>query len=319
MAETTSPGAARPAEAPQVGMSLALQGMRRKQTSLWGDAWRRLRRNKMAVAGMVVVTLLCLVALFSPVLAREELGYQNYDALYHPPEFNLRDPTYIWGADQLGRSVLYRVIHGARVSVLVGLVAQLIVLAIGLPVGAIAGYFGGAVDDLVMRGTDVLMAIPGIGLALVVLAATGPSLLGVVLAIAIGGVPGDIRLARSQTLYERGLDYVAAARAIGSSSGRLMYRHILPNIGSVLIVRGTTSLGAAILVESGLSFLGLGVPPPTPTWGAMISEGRQFIFTAAHVGLIPGLVIMVTVLAFNVTGDGLRDVLDPRSSVRTRS
>jgi ABC-type dipeptide/oligopeptide/nickel transport system permease subunit len=275
---------------------------------------RWLLPNRGATIGAIVIAILVLGALLAPLIA-------PYDPLKTEGTAILQGPSaqHPLGTDSLGRDTLSRIIYGARVSLLVGVSAVALALLVGASLGLVAGYFGGAVDDLVMRGTDVLMAIPGIVLALVVLAATGPSLLGVVLAIAVGGVPGDIRLARSQTLYERGLDYVAAARAIGSSSGRLMYRHILPNIGSVLIVRSTTSLGAAILVESGLSFLGLGVPPPTPTWGAMISEGRQFIFTAAHVGLIPGLVIMVTVLAFNVTGDGLRDVLDPRSSVRTQS
>lgn len=274
-------------------------------------AWRPFFRNPGAVLGLAVIVVLCLMAILAPVLAPHSPVATDNSAVLQGP--SLAHP---FGADPLGRDILSRIMYGARISLLVGFLSVAVSLVLGLGVGVTAGYFGGWLDDALMRCNDVLMAIPGIVLALAIVAALGPSVLGVVLAIAVSGAPGDIRLARSQTLAERRLDYVTAAQAIGAGRGRIMWRHILPNITGVMVVKATTNLGAAILTASGLSFLGLGVPPPTPTWGGMIADGRQFLFTAAHVSLIPGVFIMVTVLAFNVAGDGLRDVLDPRAKTR---
>jgi peptide/nickel transport system permease protein len=198
----------------------------------------------------------------------------------------------------------------------IGFSAVAVGLLLGASLGLLCAYLGGRVDDLVMRCIDMLMAIPAVILAMSILAALGPSLGAVVIAIAISSLPSYARLARAQTLYQKQMDYVMAARAMGGGRLRIMARHILPNIVGVLVVAGTTSVGSAILTEAGLSFLGLGVPPPTPTWGAMVSEGRQFIFIAAHVGIIPGLFIMLAVLACNLAGDGLCDAIDPRSMVR---
>ncbi len=273
--------------------------------------WRLLLRNKGAAAGAIVILLLVLAALFAPFLA-------PYDPFRTSAADALKPPSWehLLGTDSLGRDILSRVMYGARISLLVGFAAVAASLILGATLGIIGGYIGGWVDDAIMRSNDVLMAIPGIVLALAVVAAVGPSVAGAILAIAVSGAPGDARLARAQTLYERSLDYVTAAKAIGCRQESIVRRYILPNIAGILIVRATTNLGAAILTEAGLSFLGLGVPPPTPTWGAMVSEGRQYILTAAYVGIIPGLCIMITVLAFNVAGDGLRDALDPRSRLR---
>ncbi len=312
MAETTSPGAARSAQTAEPGMPLALHRAQRKQASLWGDAWRRLRRNKLAIAGLVIVILLCLVALFSPVLAREDLGYQNYDALYRPPEFNLRDPTYIWGADQLGRSVLYRVIHGARVSVMVGLVAQLIVLAIGLPVGAIAGYFGGRTDLVLMRVVDVMYAFPQLLFVILLMSMWGRGLGNIFLAIGLTGWVTLARLVRAQFLTLRERDFVIAARAIGADDMRLIVKHMLPNAMTPIIVALTFGIPAAIFTEAFLSFIGVGIGPPMTSWGVMVGENQQYLRTYSWMLIWPSAAISLTMLSFTFLGDGLRDALDPR-------
>ena len=311
MAETVSPGTAQPTESSQAGRSLALQGMRRQQASLWGDAWRRLRRNKLAVAGMIVAIFLCLVALFSPVLAREDLGFQNYDALYHPPEFNLRDPTYIWGADQLGRSILYRVIHGTRVSILVGLVAQLIVLAIGLPVGALAGYFGGKTDLVLMRIVDVMYAFPQLLFVILLMSMWGKGLSNIFLAIGLTGWVTLARLVRAQFLTLRERDFVVAARAIGADDTRLIVKHMLPNAMTPIIVALTFGIPTAIFTEAFLSFIGVGIGPPMTSWGVMVGENQQYLRTYSWMLIWPSAAIGLTMLSFTFLGDGLRDALDP--------
>jgi peptide/nickel transport system permease protein len=206
---------------------------------------------------------------------------------------------------------------GARISLSIGLLAVLLSMLVGLPLGLISGYQGGSVEDVVMRGMDILLAMPSIILAIAIVAAVGPSLAGVVVAIAISSIPGIVRLARAQTLAVKRLEYVEAARALGAGSRRIMLRHILPNVIGTLVVQATLNVGFAILVEAGLSFLGLGVQPPTPTWGGMVSEGRKYIFTAAYIGIVPGVFIMFASLACNLVGDSLRDALDPRSKLRT--
>ena len=310
MAETTTPGAARSAaaQAAEPSAPRALHRAHRKQTSRWGDAWRRLRRNKFAVAGLAMVILLCLVALFSPVLAREELGFQNYDALYKRPERNL---TYIFGADQLGRSVLYRIIHGTRVSILVGLVAQLIVLAIGLPVGAIAGYFGGKTDLVLMRIVDVMYAFPQLLFVILLMSMWGRGLGNIFLAIGLTGWVTLARLVRAQFLTLRERDYVVAARAIGADDMRLIVKHMLPNAMTPIIVAMTFGIPAAIFTEAFLSFIGVGIGPPMTSWGVMVGENQQYLRTYSWMLVWPAAAIGVTMLSFTFLGDGLRDALDP--------
>ena len=309
MAETTTPGAARPAaQVAEASAPLALHRAHRKQTSLWGDAWRRLRRNKFAVAGLVLVILLCLVALFSPVLAREDLGFQNYDALYKPPERNL---TYIFGADQLGRSVLYRVIHGTRVSILVGVVAQLIVLAIGLPVGAVAGYFGGKTDLVLMRFVDVMYAFPQLLFVILLMAMWGRGLGNIFLAIGLTGWVTLARLVRAQFLTLRERDFIVAARAIGADDMRLIVKHMLPNAMTPIIVALTFGIPTAIFTEAFLSFVGAGIGPPQTSWGLMVGTYQQEMRSHPWLLIWPATAIGITMLAFSFLGDGLRDALDP--------
>lgn len=282
------------------------RGKGRKQATLWGDAWRRLRRNKFAVAGLVVVVFLCLVALFAPLLANEDLGHQNYDALYHPPS-----REYPMGADQLGRSVLARVIHGARVSILVGLVAQLIVLAIGLPIGAIAGYFGGKTDLLLMRFVDVMYAFPQLLFVILLMSMWGRGLGNIFLAIGLTGWVTLSRLVRSQFLALRERDFVVAARASGADDLRLIVKHMLPNALTPIIVALTFGIPTAIFTESFLSFVGVGIGPPLTSWGLMVGENQQYMRSYPWMLIWPSSALGITMLAFLFLGDGLRDALDP--------
>ena len=319
MAETISPREAQTAAeavAPGALAQAGLRGRGRKQTNLWLDAWRRLRRNKFAVAGLVVVTLLCLTALFAPVLARESLDFQNYDTLYQPPvgwveALRQRDLTYVMGADELGRSVLYRVIHGTRVSILVGLVAQLIVLAIGVPVGAIAGHFGGRTDLVLMRFVDVMYAFPNLLFVILLMSMWGRGLSNIFLAIGLTGWVTLARLVRAQFLTLRERDFVVAARAIGSDDLRLIVKHLLPNALTPIIVALTFGIPTAIFTEAFLSFVGAGIGPPQTSWGLMVGTYQQEMRSHPWLLIWPSTAIGVTMLAFTFLGDGLRDALDP--------
>lgn len=293
-------------EAPPAHATLRTAGER--QATLWGDAWRRLRRNRLAVAGLIVVAVLCVVALFAPVLAGEELDYQNYDALYRPPE---RSREYLFGADQLGRGILSRVIWGTRVSVLVGLVAQLIVLAIGLPVGAIAGFFGGRVDMALMRLVDVMYAFPQLLFVILLMSMWGRGLSNIFLAIGLTGWVTLARLVRAQFLTLRERDFVLAARAIGANDSRLIIRHMLPNAMTPIIVAFTFGIPAAIFTEAFLSFVGVGIGPPNTSWGVLLGENQQYLRTYPWMLVWPAAAISITMLAFTFLGDGLRDALDP--------
>lgn len=286
----------------------ALRTAGERQATLWGDAWRRLRRNRLAVAGLIVVTLLCFVALFAPALAGEELDYQNYDALYHPPELSRE---YLFGADQLGRGILSRVIWGTRVSILVGLVAQLIVLAIGLPVGAIAGYFGGRTDMVLMRIVDVMYAFPQLLFVILLMSMWGRGLSNIFLAIGLTGWVTLARLVRAQFLTLRERDFVLAARAIGANDIRLIVRHMLPNAMTPIIVAFTFGIPAAIFTEAFLSFVGVGIGPPNTSWGVLLGENQQYLRTYPWMLVWPAAAISITMLSFTFLGDGLRDALDP--------
>lgn len=269
--------------------------------------WRRLRKNRLAVAGGALLALFLLVAAFAPWVAPQDpLAQDLYGRLSPPSAKNW------FGTDDFGRDVLSRVLHGSRVSLRVGVAAVAVALLAGTAIGLIAGYRGGALDNVLMRLMDLMLAFPSILLAIVVVAVLGPSLNNAMLAVGIVSIPQYARLVRASVLSIREQDYVTAARAIGAGDARIVLVAILPNCIAPLTVQATLGMAGAILDAAGLSFLGLGAQPPTPEWGAMLSGGRDFILSAPWVLTFPGLAILLTVLAFNLLGDGLRDALDPK-------
>ncbi len=276
--------------------------------------WRALLGNPASTAGLVVLIAFTIMAVFAATLAPYSPTAQDSAAVLQPPGGH-----HLLGTDSLGRDLLSRVIYGARVSLSVSFLSVLFSSIVGIPIGILAAYAGGIVDDILMRLVDVLMAVPGILLAIAIVAAVGASFWTIVIAIGISTLPGILRLARAETVRVRRLEYVEAARAIGVRPGRIMAVHIYRNIVGTLLVLASLYLGAAILLEAGLSFLGLGVAPPTPTWGGMISEGREFVFSAPYVTVIPGLFVLLAALACNLVGDRLRDAVDPRSVARNVS
>ena len=275
--------------------------------SRWEVAWHRFLKRPGAVIGAIVILLFILMAIFAPLLAP-----------FDPIEIsrNRRDApssTHWFGTDELGRDVLSRVIYGARISLRVGLIAVGIGLVVGSAMGLIAAYFGGWLDTVIMRIMDVLLAFPGILLAIAIIAVLGPSLNNVMIAIGIELIPIYTRTARASTLSVKELEYVVGAKSIGSRSGRILVKHILPNIVAPLIVLATIGVAGSILTAAGLSYLGLGAQPPTAEWGAMLSSARSFLRDAWWMATFPGLAIVLVVLSLNLFGDGLRDILDPRS------
>jgi peptide/nickel transport system permease protein len=271
------------------------------------DAWARFRRNRLALVGLVLVVLLALSASLAPWLAPYDPTRQSLI------EKRARPGTkYLLGADEFGRDILSRVIYGARVALLVGVLSSAIAILGGLLLGVVAGFAGGWLDAVMMRGLEILLAFPYLLLALAIVAALGTGTLNTTIAVGIWGVPAVTRIVRGSVLALRETEYVGAARALGAPPPALLRRHILPNIIPGLIVYGTLFMANAILLEAALSFLGLGVQPPTASWGLMVSTGRDVLLVAPHVATVPGLAIMVAVLAFNLVGDGLRDALDPR-------
>jgi peptide/nickel transport system permease protein len=257
--------------------------------------------------GLALVVLTVAAALLAPVLTR-------YDSSAQTLELRLEGPSadHVLGLDELGRDVWSRLLAGARISLLVGLVVVGVSASIGLLVGAVAGYAGGVVDEVISRIIDVLLAFPGILLAIALVAVLGPSLTNVVLALTAIGWVGYARLVRGQVLKARELEFVQAARALGAGPARVLARHIIPTAIPALVVQATLGMAGAILAEAALSFLGLGVQPPTPSWGTMINGGRVHLIDAPHLTVFPGLAIALLVLGFNFLGDGLRDRLDPR-------
>jgi peptide/nickel transport system permease protein len=264
-------------------------------------------RNFAFTAGALLTIVLIVVALAAPLLAPFDPNAQDTIRRLEPP--SRQHPL---GLDELGRDVLSRVIFGARVSLRVGFSVVLIASAIGIALGSIAGYFGGASDVVIMRICDILLSFPGILLAIALVAVLGPSLNNVILALAIISWVGYARLVRGQVLKVREMEYVTAAKALGARSPRVIVLHVLPNVINPVIVMATLGLAGAILAEAALSFLGLGVQPPTPSWGAMLTSGRQYLGIANHLAIYPGIAIMLAVMGLNFLGDGLIDALDPK-------
>lgn len=270
-------------------------------------ALRRFRRNRAAVVGLALVLLLVAVAIFAPLLAPYAPDTQNLRARLRPPS-----AEHWFGTDEFGRDILSRVIYGARISLFTGLVPVFAAALVGTAVGLVAGFYRGRLDAVLMRIMDVLLAFPSLLLALAVVGALGPGLRNAVIAVAVVGVPGYARIVRSVVIGAREEEYVQAARALGAGDGRLLLRELLPATFGALSVQATLGIGFAILSMAGLSFLGLGVQPPTSDWGEMLSRGRRYLPDSGWLLLYPGAAISLTVLAFNLLGDGLRDALDPR-------
>jgi peptide/nickel transport system permease protein len=286
-------------------------GAARRPASLWSDAFNRLRRNRAAVLGGIVVGLVALLALMAPLVAPfDPIKVNASEALQGP---SLSHP---FGTDQFGRDIFTRVLYGGQLSLRIGLVSVGIASLFGVSLGLLAGYFGGWVGSIIMRLVDMLLAFPGILLALAVVAILGPSLINVMIAVGIANIPQYTRLVRASVLSIKSSVYVEAARVIGCGDSRIMVQHILPNALASVIVMATLGVAGAILTGAGLSFLGLGVQPPTPEWGAMLSGGRDHLRNSWWITTFPGIAIMVTVLAINLLGDGLRDALDPRQKLR---
>ncbi len=279
----------------------------RPHHSLWGDAFIRLRRNKLAVAGGVVILLITLAAIFAPLITPYTFAQQNYDEILEGPSIK-----HWLGTDQLGRDAFSRLIYGARTSLAVGVFTQLIVLAIGLPLGALAGYAGGRTDNLLMRFVDVMYAFPDILLIILLRSILGGSIFMIFLAIGLVNWVGISRLVRGQILSLKERDFVNAARTMGGSGTYITGRHLLPNALGPVIVTVTFNIPRAIFAEAALSYIGIGVKPPTPSWGTMIRDGYDVLFATPHLILVPAIAIGLLMLAFTFLGDGLRDALDPR-------
>jgi peptide/nickel transport system permease protein len=279
---------------------------RRKQSQV-GEVWRRLRKNKVAVVSLIVIILIILIAILAPVLA--PYSYEVQD-LEHPLEGS--SSAHLLGTDKLGRDILSRLIYGARPSLEMGFTAILLSAVIGILFGAISGYWGGWLDNLLMRFLDIYQGIPMFLLVIVISAVLGPSLQNAILAIGISLIPGNARFMRACVLSVRDMEYIEAAKSINASSTRIILRHLIPNAIAPMIVSITMGLGTAVLIGAGLSFVGLGVQAPAAEWGAMISDARSYLRAYPLLSLYPGICIMIAVLAFNLLGDGLRDALDPK-------
>ena len=287
----------------------------RPHHTLWGDAWIRLRRNKLAVVGGFIILIITLAAVFAPWITEYDFAFQDYSAILQSP-----NAQHWFGTDELGRDVFARMIYGARTSLAVGLFTQIIVIFVGLPIGAFAGFLGGRVDNILMRFVDVMYAFPDILLIILLsavmretsFAQVGGGIFVIFLAIGLVNWVGIARLIRGQILSLKQRDFVAAVRAMGGGNGYITLRHLLPNALGPIIVSVTFGVPRAIFAEAALSYIGIGIKPPTPSWGAMIRDGFNVLNAYPHLVIIPAVAIAILMLAFTFLGDGLRDALDPR-------
>jgi len=284
-----------------------LETKRKRKKSRLYEIWRQLKKNKLAVVALIVLVLLVLLAIFAPLLAPYPYEKQNSKLSYAGPSAD-----YLLGNDKLGRDILSRLIYGSRQSLQMGVIAVAIAATIGILLGAVAGFYGRWVDNLCMRLLDIYQAMPMFLLCVSLAAIMGPSLRNAIIALGIGTVPGYARIMRASVLTVREKEYVEAAKAIDASNARIIRKHIIPNAIAPLIVQITMGVGGCIMSGAALSFIGLGVQPPIPEWGAMISDARSVMREHPTLALYPGICIMLSVLACNLLGDGLRDALDPR-------
>lgn len=280
---------------------------KRKNTQL-AEIWRRYRKNKTAVVGLVILALILFIVIFADVIVPyekciEQVGQERLQ----PPSMQ-----HFFGTDEFGRDLFARVIHGSRYSLFIGVATSLMALVIGAVLGASAGYFGGIVDNVICRIMDIFMCVPPILLSLAVVAALGTSLRNLIIAITISCIPGNVRLIRSVVLTVAEQDYVEAAKSYGTKNIRIIFRYVLPNAIGPIIVNTTMAISDMILSAAGLSFIGMGIQPPSPEWGALLSSAQPFIFTSPYLLIFPGIFIVLTSLSFNLVGDGLTDALDPK-------
>ncbi|MDL2229972.1 ABC transporter permease [Treponema sp. OttesenSCG-928-L16] len=293
----------------------------RKERGFFAEFWRMFRKNKLAVAGLIVIVLYIIMALFADFFYSEDFILSNQISnAFAPPGTRAEidwdgaasEHRYILGADNFGRDVLGRIVHGARISMIIGFVTVIFSIIVGGGLGALAGYYGGTLETVIMRGADILLAIPNVLFAMAIVAALGPSFRNLLLAIGIAALPTYVRIVRASVLTVKDQEFVEAARAIGARDFRIILLHVLPNCMAPVIVQATLGIAQNILSATFLSFLGLGIQPPSPEWGNMLSEARQYIIIAPHTLIFPGLAIMMVILAYNLIGDGLRDALDPK-------
>lgn len=281
---------------------------KRRNHAQFSEFWRRYRKNRTAVIGLCILVVIVLMAIFADVIVPysrciEQVGA---DRLQGP------SASHFFGTDEYGRDIFARIVHGSRFSLLIGLATSLMALVIGAILGACAGYFGGVVDNAISRVIDVFMCVPPILLSLAVVAALGTNLRNLIIAITISCVPGNVRLIRSVVLTTAEQDYVEAAKSYGASNARIIFRYVLPNAMGPIIVNTTMSISDMMLSAAGLSFIGMGIQPPAPEWGSMLSNAQTYLFAAPNMLLFPGMFILMTSLAFNLVGDGLTDSLDPK-------
>ena len=281
----------------------------RKNISKGRDIWNRFKRNKNAVIGKIITLIFVFIAVFAPLIVDYDEEVIKIDI---PNRLQLPSSEHILGTDEAGRDILARLIYASRMSLAIGVMAVSCSIGAGIILGSIAGYFGGKVETVIMRICDVFDGVPSFLLALTITAAFGASVVTLMLAIGIGGFAGQSRIVRGAVLTVKGQEYVEAARAMGARNWQIILHHILPNCMAVIIVQFSVKIAEGILTASSLSFLGLGVLPPDPEWGAMLAGGRDYLLDNPYLTLFPGLCIMIVILAFNMLGDGLRDSLDPR-------
>jgi len=278
-----------------------------RKRSRFGELFHRIRQNKGAVVGLIILLIIVLTFFVSLTVSFKSITASSVPDMYAPPSWKMP-----FGADDMGRNLFLRVIYGTRYSLAIGVGAVLIGLTIGVFLGCIAGYYGGIYEHIIMRACDVMSSIPGILFSMVIMTALGQNLINLIFALGITSTPLYARISRASILRVRSEEFIEAARAIGIPNFRIIFTQVLPNGMAPIIITVTTSLGMSILAAAGLSFIGFGVPPPYPEWGGLIASGRTLIRTAPWVTLFPGLAIMLTVLAFSILGDGLRDALDPK-------